>query len=208
MFDRSIQRLTQKPLSILGKFLLKIFKPNQITIIGFFFGIVMCFLIFIHSYLLAILFLFINRLCDGLDGVMARQTSPSPLGAYLDIILDFIIYAAFVLVFSLQNEINLLTGVFLLFSYICTGTTFLTQAIIQPQLDYSQQDHDDVKDEIPKSFIYASGLIEGSETIFFMFICLILPKAFPILGFLFGMLCLITAIARVIIFYKKYKVKL
>jgi phosphatidylglycerophosphate synthase len=207
MFDRSIQRLTQKPLSILGKFLLKIFKPNQITIIGFFFGIVMCFLIFIHSYFLAILFLFLNRLCDGLDGVMARQTSPSPLGAYLDIILDFIIYAAFVLVFSLQNEINLLTGVFLLFSYICTGTTFLTQAIIQPQLDYSQQDHDDVKDEIPKSFIYASGLIEGSETIFFMFICLILPKAFPILGFLFGMLCLMTAIARVIIFYKKYKVK-
>jgi phosphatidylglycerophosphate synthase len=207
MFDRSIQRLTQKPLSFLGKFLLKIFKPNQITIIGFFFGMVMCFLIFIHSYFLAILFLFLNRLCDGLDGVMARQTSPSPLGAYLDIILDFIIYAAFVLVFSLQNEINLLTGVFLLFSYICTGTTFLTQAIIQPQLDYSQQDHDDVKDEIPKSFIYASGLIEGSETIFFMFICLILPKAFPILGFLFGMLCLITAIARVIIFYKKYKVK-
>jgi phosphatidylglycerophosphate synthase len=207
MFDRSIQRLTQKPLSFVGKFLLKIFKPNQITIIGFFFGIVMCFLIFIHSYFLAILFLFLNRLCDGLDGVMARLTSPSPLGAYLDIILDFIIYAAFVLVFSLQNEINLLTGVFLLFSYICTGTTFLTQAIIQPQLDYSQQDHDDVKDEIPKSFIYASGLIEGSETIFFMFICLILPKAFPILGFLFGMLCLITAIARVIIFYKKYKVK-
>ncbi len=99
----------------------------------------MCFLIFIHSYFLAILFLFLNRLCDGLDGVMARQTSPSPLGAYLDIILDFIIYAAFVLVFSLQNEINLLAGVFLLFSYICTGTTFLTQAIIQPQLDYSQQ---------------------------------------------------------------------
>jgi phosphatidylglycerophosphate synthase len=206
MFDRSIQRLIQKPLSFLGKFLLKILQPNQITFIGFFFGIVMCFLIFIHSYFLAILFLFLNRLCDGLDGVMARQTSPSPLGAYLDIILDFIIYAAFVLVFSLENEINLLTGVFLLFTYICTGTTFLTQAIIQPQLDYSQQ-QDNVEDEIPKSFIYASGLIEGTETIFFMFLCLIMPKAFPILGFLFSVLCLITAIARVIIFYKKYKIK-
>lgn len=206
MFDRSIQRLIQKPLSFLGKFLLKILQPNQITFIGFFFGIVMCFLIFIHSYFLAILFLFLNRLCDGLDGVMARQTSPSPLGAYLDIILDFIIYAAFVLVFSLENQINLLTGVFLLFTYICTGTTFLTQAIIQPQLDYSQQ-QDNVEDEIPKSFIYASGLIEGTETIFFMFLCLIMPKAFPILGFLFSVLCLITAIARVIIFYKKYKIK-
>lgn len=206
MFDRSIQRLIQKPLSFLGKFLLKILQPNQITFIGFFFGIVMCFLIFIHSYFLAILFLFLNRLCDGLDGVMARQTSPSPLGAYLDIILDFIIYAAFVLVFSLENEINLLTGVFLLFTYICTGTTFLTQAIIQPQLDYSQQ-QDNTEDGIPKSFIYASGLIEGTETIFFMFLCLIMPKAFPILGFLFSVLCLITAIARVIIFYKKYKIK-
>ena len=206
MFDRSIQRLIQKPLSFLGKFLLKILQPNQITFIGFFFGILMCFLIFIHSYFLAILFLFLNRLCDGLDGVMARQTSPSPLGAYLDIILDFIIYAAFVLVFSLENEINLLTGVFLLFTYICTGTTFLTQAIIQPQLDYSQQ-QDSIEDEIPKSFIYASGLIEGTETIFFMFLCLIMPKAFPILGFLFSVLCLITAIARVIIFYKKYKIK-
>lgn len=206
MFDRSIQRLIQKPLSFLGKFLLKILQPNQITFIGFFFGIVMCFLIFINSYFLAILFLFLNRLCDGLDGVMARQTSPSPLGAYLDIILDFIIYAAFVLVFSLENEINLLTGVFLLFTYICTGTTFLTQAIIQPQLDYSQQ-QDNVEGEIPKSFIYASGLIEGTETIFFMFLCLIMPKAFPILGFLFSVLCLITAIARVIIFYKKYKIK-
>jgi len=206
MFDRSIQRLIQKPLSFLGKFLLKILQPNQITFIGFFFGIVMCLLIFIHSYFLAILFLFLNRLCDGLDGVMARQTSPSPLGAYLDIILDFIIYAAFVLVFSLENEINLLTGVFLLFTYICTGTTFLTQAIIQPQLDYSQQ-QDSIEDEIPKSFIYASGLIEGTETIFFMFLCLIVPKAFPILGFLFSVLCLITAIARVIIFYKKYKIK-
>ena len=193
MFDRSIQRLIQKPLSFLGKFLLKILQPNQITFIGFFFGIVMCFLIFINSYFLAILFLFLNRLCDGLDGVMARQTSPSPLGAYLDIILDFIIYAAFVLVFSLENEINLLTGVFLLFTYICTGTTFLTQAIIQPQLDYSQQ-QDNVEGEIPKSFIYASGLIEGTETIFFMFLCLIIPKAFPILGFF--TLVLITIFLR------------
>jgi phosphatidylglycerophosphate synthase len=207
MFDRQIQNFTQKPLQYIAKLFLKFISPNQMTLIGFGFGILMCISIVIDQYLIGILFLFLNRLSDGLDGAMARLTAPTPLGGYLDIVLDFLIYGGFVLVFSLQNEINLLTGVFLLFSYICTGTTFLTQAIIQPQLDYSQQDHDDVKDEIPKSFIYASGLIEGSETIFFMFICLILPKAFPILGFLFGMLCLITAIARVIIFYKKYKVK-
>ena len=83
MFDRSIQQLTQKPLSFIGKFLLKVFNPNQITFIGFFFGIMMCFFIFIQSYFLAILFLLLNRFCDGLDGVMARQTSPPPRGAYI-----------------------------------------------------------------------------------------------------------------------------
>ena len=98
MFDRSIQQLTQKPLSFIGKLLLKVFNPNQITFIGFFFGIMMCFFIFMQNYYFAILFLFLNRFCDGLDGVMARQTSPTPLGAYLDIILDFVIYAAFILV--------------------------------------------------------------------------------------------------------------
>tara|TARA_Y100001935_G_scaffold244594_1_gene237192 strand:- start:209 stop:832 length:624 start_codon:yes stop_codon:yes gene_type:complete len=202
MFDQTLQKLTQKPLSYIGKLFVKFFSANQITFFGFFIGILMSISIFFELYLYALLFLVINRLCDGLDGVMARMTAPSPLGAYLDITFDFIIYASFVLAFGLHDQSNLIVSMFLLFSYICTGTTFLAQAILQPQIDnYSEDD----RIEISKGFIYASGLIEGTETIIFMIITLIVPDAFIFFGLVFGVLCLITAIARILIFYKKYK---
>ena len=207
MFDRSIQKLTQKPLSFIAKFLLKFFHPNQISMLGFIFGILMSLSVFFQAYLIATILLFCNRLCDGLDGVMARQISPTLLGAYLDIIFDFVIYAAFIVAFSFHNDSNLIAGIFLLFGYICTGSTFLTQAIVQPQLDQSSFQQDNKDDEIPKSFIYASGLIEGTETIVFMVLCLLFPFAFPFLGILFALLCFLTAFARGFIFYQKYKIK-
>ena len=203
MFDRSLQKLIQKPLSYIGKILIKFVSANHLTIFGFFIGILMSICIFFELYLYALLFLIINRFCDGLDGVMARMTVPSPLGAYLDITLDFIIYSSFILAFGLQDQSNLIISVFLLFSYICTGTTFLAQAALQPQIDKSSDEINN--EEIPKSFFYASGLIEGAETIVFMIITLIIPQAFIFLGLVFGVLCLITAISRIIIFYKKYK---
>ncbi len=202
MFDRKLQKLAQKPLTYVGKILVKFFSANHLTIFGFFIGLLMSICIFFELYFYALLFLIINRICDGLDGVIARMTLPSPLGAYLDITADFIIYSIFVLAFGLQDQSNLTVSMFLLFSYICTGTTFLAQAALQPQIDQYSEENDQ---EIPKGFIYASGLIEGTETIVFMFITLIIPNAFKFFGFIFGILCLFTAIARVYIFYKKYE---
>ena len=44
-------------------------------------------------YLLALLFILLNRIGDGLDGAIARQTQTSDAGGFLDICLDFIFYA-------------------------------------------------------------------------------------------------------------------
>ena len=41
----------------------------------------------------ALIFLLLNRLADGLDGAVARQTAPSALGAYIDIVSDFLLWA-------------------------------------------------------------------------------------------------------------------
>ena len=56
MFDRQLQKLTQKPLSFFGKIILKYLSANQITIIGFVFGLVMCVFIYFESFLAAIFF--------------------------------------------------------------------------------------------------------------------------------------------------------
>ena len=199
MFDRQIQNFTQKPLQYIAKLFLKFISPNQMTLIGFVFGILMCISIVIDQYLIGILFLFLNRLSDGLDGAMARLTAPTPLGGYLDIVLDFLVYGGFVLSFGITDQNNTFLSMILLFCYIGTGTTFLAKAAILPSLTHQNQNND-----IPKSFYYAVGLVEGTETIVFMILCLLFPNMFNYLSSIFIVLCLITIVNRIIVCYKEF----
>jgi len=198
MFDRQIQKFTQKPLQYIAKLFLKFISPNQMTFIGFSFGVLMCLLIIIDQYLIAMIFLFLNRLSDGLDGAMARLQTPTPLGGYLDIVLDFLIYGGFVLSFGITEQNNSLLSMVLLFCYIGTGGTFLAKAALLPSLT-----NQNLNEEIPKSFHYAVGLVEGTETIIFMFLCLLFPGLFIYLASIFALLCLITIVFRIIVFYKE-----
>ena len=198
MFDRQIQKYTQRPLQYIAKLFLKFISPNHMTLIGFSFGILMCLAIIIDQYIIAIIFLFLNRLSDGLDGTMARLQTPTPLGGYLDIVLDFLIYGGFVLSFGITEHNNSFLSMILLFCYIGTGSTFLAKAAILPSLT-----NQNLNEEIPKSFHYAVGLVEGTETIIFMFLCLLFPSLFIYLTSIFILLCLITIIFRIIVFYKE-----
>ena len=198
MFDRQIQKHTQRPLQYIAKLFLKFISPNHMTLIGFSFGVLMCLSIIIDQYLIAIIFLFLNRLSDGLDGVMARLQTPTPLGGYLDIVLDFLIYGGFVLSFGITEQNNTLLSMVLLFCYIGTGSTFLAKAAILPSLT-----NQNLNEEIPKSFHYAVGLVEGTETIVFMVLCLLFPNMFIYFSFIFIILCLITIVFRIIVCYKE-----
>ena len=198
MFDRQIQKYTQRPLQYIAKLFLKFISPNHMTLIGFGFGILMCLTIIIDQYLIAIIFLFLNRLSDGLDGVMARLQTPTPLGGYLDIVLDFLIYGGFVLSFGITEQNNTFLSMILLFCYIGTGSTFLAKAAILPSLT-----NQNLNEEIPKGFHYAVGLVEGTETIIFMFLCLLFPSLFIYLASIFILLCLITIVFRIIVFYRE-----
>ena len=198
MFDRQIQKFTQKPLKYIAKLFLKFISPNQMTFIGFSFGVLMCLFIIIDQYLFATIFLFLNRLSDGLDGTMARLQTPTPLGGYLDIVLDFLIYGGFVLSFGITEQNNTLLSMVLLFCYIGTGSTFLAKAAILPSLT-----NQNLNEEIPKSFHYAVVLVEGTDTIVFMVLCLLFPNFFIYFSFIFIILCLITIVFRIIVCYKE-----
>ncbi len=198
MFDRQIQKFTQKPLLYVSKLFLKFISPNQMTLIGFGFGVLMCVSILIEQYLIGLIFLFLNRLSDGLDGVMARLQTPTPLGGYLDIVLDFLIYGGFVLSFGVTEENNTFLSMILLFCFIGTGATFLAKAAILPSLT-----HQSLNEDIPKSFHYAEGLIEGSETFVFMILCLLFPNLFVYLSSIFVVLCLITIFFRILVCYRE-----
>ena len=55
-----------------------------------------------------------------------------------------------------------------------------------------------------KSLYFTGGLLEGTETIaFFVALCL-WPSAFPILSWIFGTLCFITAASRILLARKVF----
>ena len=203
MFDRKLQYITQKPLIFISKLFLKNINPIQMTLLGFVIGILMCVLTFFQFYVFALIMLILNRLCDGLDGTMARLTTPTPLGGYLDIVSDFTIYSGFVLAFGFSNSSYTTLSMILLFLYIGTGTTFLAKAAIQTQLDKISETNDAIEG-LPKSFHYTSGLVEGTETIIFMVLCLLFSNFFILISIIFGILCFITFISRVIVCYVEF----
>lgn len=166
-------------------------KPNHITLIGFAVGLCAIPSLYFDYYKLALLFILLNRLFDGLDGSLASITQKTDFGGYLDIVLDFIFYSSIIVGFSLSQPENSLYSVILIFSFICTGTTFLAFSIFAEKLKI---EHSHFKN---KSFFYQHGLIEGFETILFMILICLLPQYYPFLSILMSILCFFTAFFRI-----------
>ncbi|MEC8546359.1 MAG: CDP-alcohol phosphatidyltransferase family protein, partial [Pseudomonadota bacterium] len=87
-----MRRLIDPPLNGVAAIWPRKISANQITIFGLVLGAA-CFLaIAINTMTAALILLALNRLADGLDGAVARAQTPSELGAYLDIVSDFVLW--------------------------------------------------------------------------------------------------------------------
>lgn len=133
-----------------------------------------------------------SRVADGLDGAVARARGKTDFGGYLDIVCDFVFYAAIPMAFVLRDPgVNAVAGAFLLASFYVNGTTFLGFAVLAEKRGMETRGRGE------KSLYFTAGLLEGTETIgFFLILCLV-PWAFAPLAWAFGALCFVTAGARV-----------
>lgn len=133
-----------------------------------------------------------SRIADGLDGAVARARGKTDFGGYLDIVCDFVFYAAIPMAFVLRDPgVNAVAGAFLLASFYVNGTTFLGFAVLAERRGMETRARGE------KSLYFTAGLLEGTETIgFFVVLCLV-PWAFAPLAWAFGALCFVTAGARV-----------
>ncbi len=192
MFDARLRRLIDPPLNLIGKQLASAgVSANIVTIVGFFTGL-MCLPALAFEYYDAALFLLVtNRLLDGLDGAVARERGTTDLGGYLDIVLDFVFYSAFVFGFALARPENALASAFLIFSFIGTSSSFLAYAI------FAARRHITTAIRGKKSLYYLGGLTEGTETFMLFILLCLLPDAFNLLATVFGMMCWITTATRI-----------
>ena len=148
----------------------------------------------------ALMPLLASRMADGLDGAVARARGKTDFGGYLDIVCDFVFYAAIPMAFVLRDPgANAVAGAFLLASFYVNGTTFLGYAVLAEKRGMATRARGE------KSLYFTAGLLEGTETIgFFVILCLV-PGLFAPLAWVFGALCFVTAGARVALAVRTFR---
>ncbi|MDA6066598.1 CDP-alcohol phosphatidyltransferase family protein [Idiomarina abyssalis] len=201
MFDPKILPVTRKVLDIPARLLVCAgISADQVTVAGFFIGLLAVPLLAFHYYELALVAILVNRVSDGLDGAVARRTQLTDAGGYIDIVLDFIFYSAVVFGFLLAvPEQNAIAAGVLLVTFMGTGATFLAFASVAGKRGIENPDYPN------KSLHYMGGLTEGFETIMaFVAFCL-WPQHFSVLAYVFAAACWVTAITRIFVGYRTLK---
>lgn len=192
MLDARVRPLIDGPLNWAGRRIAGAgVSADQVTLAGCAIGLMAAIAIANAAFGLALALIAINRICDGLDGAVARATEKTDRGAFLDIALDFVFYGAVPLAFAFLDPIqNALPAAFLLAAFLVNGTTFLAFAVMAEKRTLT------TAAQGQKSLYYLAGLAEGTETIIFFLAVCWWPIAFPWAAALFATISLVSAAAR------------
>lgn len=202
MLDGMMRGMIDAPLNRGGRWLAsRGATANIVTLVGLCLGLAAAGLVAAGwSGLVVALLLLASRLADGLDGAVARARGKSDFGGFLDIAADFAFYGAIPLAFVLRDQAEYgLVGAFLLFCFYVNGATFLGFAILAARRGLETTSRGD------KSLYFTAGLLEGTETILFFLVIVTWPALFVPLGWAFGLLCLLTAFARVLLAARTFR---
>ncbi|MGQ0486622.1 MAG: CDP-alcohol phosphatidyltransferase family protein [Hyphomicrobiales bacterium] len=164
---------------------------DQVSLAGFAIGLLAALAIALGFPTLAIVPLLLNRAIDGIDGALARLSQATDRGAFLDIGLDFLFYAAIPLGFGLADPGNNgLAAAVLLAAFVGTGTSFLAYAVIAEKRGLKNEAYP------TKSFYYLGGLTEGTETIVCFLAMCWWPQHFAGIAYVYAALCTVTTVTR------------
>ena len=193
MLDRAATGFISPAVQRLARLLVRAgLSANQLTLAGFAIGMGAALLVATEHYPAAIVAILCSRLCDGLDGAMARETRVTDVGGFLDIALDFMFYAAIPLGFAFADPShNALAAACLLAAFVGTMASFLAFAVLAAKRGLHNLAYPD------KSFYFLGGLTEATETLgFFVAMCL-WPQHFALLAYVFSAMCLLTTATRI-----------
>lgn len=173
-------------------------SPNAISLAAFVIGLLAAFLTANGLYVWALVLWLFSRALDGLDGLLARvHQKQSDFGGYLDILLDFFIYAALpiALVMNAPSHERYLALAFMLASFYINSASWMYLAAI-----LEKHNHHCAKgvaaSQTPTSIVMPVGLIGGTETILTYCVFFLWADHLTILFVGFGMLVLFTAAQR------------
>jgi phosphatidylglycerophosphate synthase len=193
MFDGVIRRSIDPALDRVSRVLADAgITANTVTLTGCALGVAAGLAIALHYFLTAAFLIAVSRICDGLDGGVAKIRGKTDFGGFLDIVLDFVFYGAIPIGFVLADpEQNALPAAVLLFVFYINGASFLAYAIMAEKRKLLST----VRGE--KSLFYTTGFVEATETIIVFILACLRPDWFPALAWIFAAACGYTAVARI-----------
>ena len=168
-------------------------SADQVSLAGFAIGLLAALMIALGFPAPAIVPLLLNRALDGIDGAMARLSQATDRGAFIDIGLDFLFYAAIPLGFAFADPgANALAAAVLLAAFVGTGTSFLAYAVIAEKRGLKSEAYP------TKSFYYLGGLTEGAETIAAFLAMCWWPQYFSGIAYVYAAMCTVTTVTRLL----------
>ena len=194
MLDRAATALLKPALGLLARRLGALgLGADAITLAGFGLGLAAATAIALQAPWAGLALLLASRLCDGLDGAVARLTRPTDRGAFLDITLDFVFYASIPLAFALADPAhNALAAAVLLAAFVGTGSSFLAFALLAERRGLRSSSYPD------KGLYYLGGLTEASETLLCFALMCLWPQHFAAWAYGFAALCALTLATRLL----------
>jgi phosphatidylglycerophosphate synthase len=166
-------------------------RADQVTWLGFAVGGAAAAAIAIEAYWAGLALMMASRLCDGLDGALARLTQPTDRGAFLDIALDFLFYASVPLAFAIASPADrALPAATLLAAFVGTGSSFLAFAVFAERRNLTSGDYP------RKGIFYLGGLTEASETLICFVLMCVWPQHYAWWAYGFASMCVMTIVTR------------
>ncbi|GAC1647400.1 MAG: CDP-alcohol phosphatidyltransferase family protein [Gemmatimonadaceae bacterium] len=166
----------------------------RVTLAAFVVGIGSAILVARGAYRSALALWLLNRVLDGLDGSLARmQGSSTDLGGYVDIVLDFVVYAALPIAFVIaapRLPLALATLV-LLSSFYVNAASWMYLAAILERRDLGARARGELT-----SITMPEGVIGGTETIMIYVLFFPLRDHLVVVFFIMAGLVGVTAAQR------------
>ncbi len=193
MLDRYAIGLIRPAVQALAKVLARSgVTADQLSFAGFAIGIGAAVSIAFGANLIGIAGILLSRLCDALDGAVARTGAATDRGGFLDIALDFLFYASIPLAFAFADPPrNALAAATLLAAFVGTASSFLAFAVIAAKRGLHSTAYPD------KSFYFLGGLTEATETLAVFAAMCIWPAHFAWLAYGFAAACVVTIVMRI-----------
>jgi phosphatidylglycerophosphate synthase len=152
-----------------------------------------------------------NRILDGLDGLVARQSGKvSDFGGYLDLLLDFIVYLAVPLAFvaAQPTSFTLWAALLLVSVYVLNTISWTVLSAILEKHKYHRNNRltgSYTASGRTTTIAMPVGLIEGAETILLYTLFFLMPGLVGHLFLIMAGLVLFTAGQRVVWAYRNLR---